>query len=178
MGRRARGGGCLFGADGRLLSKAAFAKSLNADKSPAETAEGFAPEDVVHLSLELKERPARGVVSAKFYFRDELINEGRVDLARRRSSDAAEGPVHVAFSLKPKEPLPVSEQYRVEAMLDDSPMGTFRFRVDPPADAAPSRVERVVLAKEIPDQFADADDAVSFAPDETAILAGLIDAGR
>jgi hypothetical protein len=172
------GMGGVFGADSRLLAKATFARALNADKSPAEVAEGFAPEDVVHLSLELKERPTRGVVTAKFFFRDELINEGRVDLAGRGTPDGAGGPIHVAFSLKPKEPFPVSEQYRVEAMLDETPLGTFRFRIDPPADATPSRVERVVLVKEIPEKIADAGDVVSLAPDEPAILAGVIDAGR
>jgi hypothetical protein len=168
----------VWGADEKWLEQAVFTKRLNDDKSAAEPTEAFGPADTVHLSLELKGRPKKGVVRAKFLFRDEIINEAKVDLSKESLPDDPGVNVFVAFSLKPKEPFPVSAQYRVETMLDTIPLGTFRFRVDPPADAIASRIEKTVLVKEMPEDLAEAGDAAAFASDDVVILAGVADLGK
>ncbi|MGI8602882.1 MAG: hypothetical protein ACR2OZ_07760 [Verrucomicrobiales bacterium] len=165
-------------ADNEWLANASFCQKLNEDKSPAVPTDGFGTGDTVRLSLELKQHPKKGLVTARFYFRDEVINEARVDLEKQAPPVDANAKLFIAFSLKPKDPFPVSDQYRVEAMLDNHPLGTFRFRIEPPEGATRTELKKVVLVKSMPEDLADAEDESAFGGEDAAILAGIADVGK
>ena len=121
--------------------------------------------------------PKKGRVVARFYFRDDLINEAKVDLASA-PSESDDDDLFVGFTLKPKEAFPVSDQYRVEASLDDKPVGVFSYRIDPPEGAIAARLDHVALVRKLPADSTDGRDVSVFAFDESVVLAGVADVGK
>ena len=78
---------------------------------------------LINVSLQFAGHPKKGKVVARFYFRDDLINEAKVDLAAA-PAESDDDDLFVGFTpLKPKTS--VSDQYRVEASLDDKTVGVF-----------------------------------------------------
>lgn len=167
----------LLQAEDSPLAQAVFTRELRADGSPGDITTLFAPTEAVHLSLEFKKRPAGGIVSARFFFREEVINEASVDLGRQVLEEGDEG-LYVSFTLKPKEPFPVGELYRVETRLDEQPLGVHRFEVAAPRDAIGSRVVRSVLSTGPVEDLTRARDVATLAPADTAVLSGTGDFGR
>jgi len=66
---------------GLEILEATFAHDVDEDGNPVDPATEFAPDDTVYLSLTVKGRPKKGVVSAQFSLHDEMIAEAEVDLA-------------------------------------------------------------------------------------------------
>jgi hypothetical protein len=142
------------------LKAATFAHGLTDDMQPVDAGSDFAPEETVYLSLQIKGRPEEGMVTARFYWHDSSIAEAGVDLADVNSG--------LLFS---------SDQYRAEVFYNDQPLGTYPFRVVPPAEAIPSQVTQVTLALGADENYDPVDPTTTFAPDQAVYLVGAGDLG-
>lgn len=162
-----------------LLKKATFCHGLEENRAPKGTAEFFNQDDPVFLSLELKGRPKSGVVAAKFWFRDSLIAEAKVDVAEANGGVAFSigQNTFVGFDVTHKKPLPVGNCYAAEATFDGKPLGRFPFRVAPPKGALPSKLHGVTLAKGADDEQRPVDETRDFGGEEKVVLAGTADLG-
>lgn len=162
-----------------LLVKATFCHGLEENQSPKDKAEFFMPEQPIFLSIELKGRPKSGAVAAKFLFRDSLIADASVDVAK-----VNEGVIFsigqntfVGFDVTHQEPLPVGNCYTAEVTFDGKPLGTFPFRVAPPKGALPSKFISAKLAKATDEHHRPVDEAREFGGEEKVFLAGEADLG-
>ncbi len=162
-----------------LLKKATFTHGLKEDQSPKDTAEFFRDDETVYLSIELKGRPKTGIVAAKFLFRDDVLADAKVDVAT-----VNEGVIFsfgqntfVGFNITHKEPLPVGDCYVADVTFNDQPLGKFPFKVAPPKDAIPSKIQRVTLAKGVDEEQRAVDEAREFAGTEKVVLVGVANLG-
>ena len=57
-------------AEDSLLKKATFCHGLDEKQAPKDTAESFADNETIYLSIELNGRPKTGTVSTRFMFRE------------------------------------------------------------------------------------------------------------
>jgi hypothetical protein len=97
-------------------------------KDPGDT---FKPDEKIYVALKLNGRPKEGVVTAKFYFGEQFIDEASYDLADLNSGvifSVGES-TNVGFHLAPAEPFPVSDDYFVELYHGDEKIGTYEFSV-------------------------------------------------
>lgn len=161
------------------LLEAVFAKELGENQDPIDPTEAFYPTDTVNISLRFQGRPKQGLISATFYFRDQEIASAEVDFA-----DANSGVIfsigedtYAGFNLTTNEPLPISTNYSVVAMLDGVSLGTFSFEIVPPEDAIPSEITDVVLAEDIDEDYNPINPTTTFATDQEVILAVQGDVG-
>ncbi len=166
----------LLQAEPQVVERAVFAKSLKDDRSAAEETASFRPGDTVNLSIELKGRP-KGTLAARFFFREEMISQTKVDLAAETAGEPEGARAHVAFSLKPREPFPVGDLYHVVVLRDGQEEGRYLFRIDPPEGAIPSKLEKVALTKAKAEDWAAAVDEVAVAADDTVWIGGSGDFG-
>ncbi|NJL33970.1 MAG: hypothetical protein HC893_09040 [Chloroflexaceae bacterium] len=111
-----------------VLLNATFARELDADQAPIDPTDTFPPEGPIYLSLEFEGRLQSGIVTAVYYYQDELITETSIDLADTTLPDAATS-TFVGFSLAPNQPFPVGDEYTVEVYLDDGLLDTYTFSI-------------------------------------------------
>ncbi len=161
------------------ILEAAFAHGLTEEMQPVNPGTDFGPEETVYLSLRIKGRPEEGLVTARFYWRDSLIAEAGVDLADVNSGllFSIGEDTYAGYSLTHEEPFPLSDQYRAEVSYDDRPLGTYPFRVVPPAEAIPSQVTQVTLALGADENYDPIEPTTTFASDQEVYLVGEGDLG-
>jgi hypothetical protein len=159
------------------LVDATFAKSLSENQEPVDPTETFFPNETIYISLEFEGRPESGEVAAQFYWRDEQLAEASVDLG-----DANSGVIFsigqstfAGFNLTHENPLPISDQYRVEAFLDGEPLGTYPFAVIAGENAIASEVIDAVLALGADENYNPIDPTTEFTSDDTVFLVGYGD---
>lgn len=162
-----------------LLKGATFCHEVDENQAPKDKAESFQPTDTVYLSVQLKGRPKSGLVSGTFFFRDQPIAEAKVDVATVNKGVLFSfgQSTYVAFNLAPEKPLPVGTAYRTEVKFDGKPLGSFPFKIAPPAGAIPSKVEGVALAKAVDEHRKPVNPAREFGSEEKVYLAGHGDLG-
>lgn len=161
------------------IQEATFAHGLTEDMQPTDPGADFSPDETVYLSLRLKGRPEEGVVTSRFYWHDSLIAEAGVDLADVNSGVlfSVGEDTYVGYTLTHDEPFPMSDQFRAEVFYGDQPVGTYPFRVVAPAEAIPSQVKEVTLARGADENYQPIDPTTSFAPDQEVYLVGAGDLG-
>jgi hypothetical protein len=164
---------------GTKLVKAVFAKSLDANQAPVNPTEEFQGDQPIALSLQFSGRPKTGKVSAMWLFRGEKIADASVDFADVNSGVIVSigQDTFAGFKLTPSGRLPVGEGYSVEATLDGQPVGSFKFKVAPPADALPSVIKTAVLAQDTDASYKPINPTSQFKPDQKVVLAGTADFG-
>ena len=155
-----------------LLLEAVFAKGLAENQAPENPCVDYTPDETICLSLRFKGRPRKGIASAKFYLADQLIDETQTDFATLNGGvlfSFGES-TYVGFSLSPNESFPINDNYRVETFLDGNPIGTYPYRVVPPADAIPTTILEAVLAKGVDEDRAPVEPTTKFASDQIVCL--------
>jgi len=171
---------CPVLAEDSPLRSATYCHGLNENQSPKDPAEFFRTGESVYLSVALKGRPSSGIVAARFLFRDELVAETKVDLATVNKGVVLSvgQDTFAGFTLTPNEKLPIGDNYKAEVSLDGKPLGTFPFRVLPPADAIPSQITTTTLAHEVDDKRNPVGVAKKFDSDDKIVFAGRGDLGN
>lgn len=166
------------GAEG-ILKKATYCLELEESQEPKNPVESFPQDAKVCLSVELKGRPKSGIALARFFFRDSLIAEGKVDVATVNKGVifSVGQSTFVGFRLTPKAPLPVGEGFRTDVSFDGKPLGSFPFRVEPPKGAIPSKVTATTLARKVDDNNAPVGETRNFTVADKVVLAGRGDFG-
>jgi hypothetical protein len=160
--------------------EATFAHGLTDEMQPVEPGADFAPGETIHLSLRIKGRPEEGVVTARFYWDDAFIAEADVDLADVNSGliFSIGEDTYAGYTLTPDAPFPVGEGYRADVSYDGELLGAYSFRVVPPSGAIPSKVEEVVLALGVDEDYDPVETTTVFAFDDIVYLAGRGDLGQ
>jgi hypothetical protein len=159
--------------------EATFAHGLSEAMEPVNPGTGFAPDETVYLSVEIKGRPKAGVVTSRFYLGDTLIVEGSVDLADVNSGlifSVGEN-TYAGYSFTHTESLPLSDNYRADLFYDGAPLGSAAFQVVPPAGAIPSQITQVVLAKGTDADYNPVEPSTVFSSDQEVSLVGRGDLG-
>jgi len=161
-----------------IFKKATFTPELNENQSPKGTAEFFHPEDTIYLSIELKGRPKSGDVTCKFFYKEQLIAETKLDVAEVNKGVlfSIGQNTFVGLSLKPTRPFPISSGYRAEVAFTGKPLGTFPFKIGPAKDALPSALKSVTLAKGVADHKP-VNETREFTQLEKVVFAGSADLG-
>jgi hypothetical protein len=162
------------------ILEATFAHGLTEEMQPVDPGADFAPGETIYLSLRIKGRAEEGVVTARFYWGDTFIAEADVDLA-----DANSGLIfsigedtYAGYTLTSDAAFPVGEGYRADVSYDGDLLGGYPFRVVPPSGAIPSKVEEVVLAMGVDEDYNPLETTTVFAFDDTVYLAGRGDLGQ
>jgi hypothetical protein len=161
------------------ILEATFAHSLTDQMEPIDPGADFRSGETVYLSLKIKGRPKEGAVRAEFYWHDVFIADATVDL-----SDANSGVLfsigedtYAGYTLTHDQPFPLSDQYRADVFYGDQALGSVPFRVVPPADAIPSEIRAVTLARGADDNYNPVDPTTTFAASDTVNLVGRGDLG-
>ena len=161
------------------LVNATYTHAFDDKKAPTDKAEFFYPNETVNLSIQLKGRPKSGDVTAKFYFREDLIAEATLNVAQ-----VNEGVIFsfgqntfVAFDLKPQGSLPIGSSYRTEVTFDGKPLGTFPFKIAAPKGVMPTVFKSATLTKEVDDDGKAVGVVSTFEADDSVIIAGISDVG-
>jgi hypothetical protein len=165
--------------EGSLLKKATFCHGLDEKQRPKDTAESFAANETIYLSIELKGRPTMGIVSTTFMFRNDVMAVGKVDVAtvnEGAASSVGEN-TFAGFNLNHKNPLPVGDCYTADVSFDGQPLGTFPFRIAPPKDALPSKIKSTTLAKGVDEHYKPVNETHEFDGKDKVFLAGTGDLG-
>jgi hypothetical protein len=166
-------------AGGIEVLEAVFAHGLGEQMEPVNPGADFGSGETVYLSLKVKGRPKEGSVTAQFYWHDFLIAEATVDLADANSGVlfSIGEDTYAGYTLTHEQPFPLSDQYRAEVFYGDQPLGSYPFRVVPPAEAIPSQIQQVTLARGTDENYNPVDPATTFAVDDTVNLVGRGDLG-
>lgn len=159
-----------------------YAHGLNEDMTPTEQADAYTPEQPVYVSVKLDGNPKKGVISAKFYYKDQDIADAEIDLAQSRKDQGVifvvGGNTYVGFTLDHENPFPISENYHTDLSLNGEPAGRYAFKVIPPDDATPSKVLSATLANNVTDDdYKPIEPTDTFAPDKEIFLAGRVTLG-
>jgi hypothetical protein len=165
--------------DEATLVKATFAKALDENQAPVDETDSFAPEETIYFSMEFEGRPKEGTIEATFFFRENELATASVDFADTNSGvlfSFGES-TFAGFNLTHTDPLPISENYRVEATLNGEKLDTYPFKVVAPEGATPSKINELTLARGASDTYEPIDPTTEFVPDETVFLVGNADLG-
>jgi hypothetical protein len=159
--------------------EATFAHGLSEEMGPVDPGADFAPDETVYLSVKIKGRPEAGLVKADFYLGDTFIVEGSVDLADVNSGVifSIGEDTYAGFEFTHTEPIPISDNYRAELFYDGVPLGGAPFRVVPPAEAIPSQITQVMLAKGTDADYNPVEPGTIFSTDQEVYLVGRGDLG-
>ena len=157
-----------------------FAHGLTEEMEAVDPGSDFGSSETVYLSVKLKGRPKEGEVIAHFYWLDSFIADAAVDLA-----DANSGVIfsigentYVGYTLSHEEAWPLGYGYRADLFYGDQALGSYPFRVAPPAGAIPTQITDVVLAKGADENYNPIEPATAFAPGEAVYLVGRGDLGQ
>jgi hypothetical protein len=166
-------------AAGIEVLEATFAHGLGEQMEPVDPGADFYPDQTVYLSLKIKGRPKEGSVRAQFYWHDTFIAEASVDLADANSGVlfSIGEDTYAGYTLTHEQPFPLSDQYRAEVFYGDQPLGSYPFQVVPPAEAIPSQIKQVTLARDTDENYNPVDPTTTFAVDDTVNLVGRGDLG-
>jgi hypothetical protein len=165
--------------DGIQILEATFAHDLTDEMQPVDPGTDFQPDETVYLSLRIKGRPAEGVVTARFFWRDAFIAEAGVDLADVNSGlifSIGEN-TYAGYSLTHEQPFPLSSGYRADVSYDEQPLGEYVFRIVPPPEAIPSQVVAAVLAQGADENYVPIMPTTTFSREDTVHLVGQGDLG-
>ena len=162
------------------VKEVTYAHGLTEDFEPIDpdASARFTPDQTIYLSVALAGRPKEGVVTARFYWHDQLVGEAGVDLAELNSGliFSLGQDTHVGYTLSPNQPWHVSNNH-AEVYFGDELLGIYPYYVVPPADAIPARITEVVLALGADENYDPVDPTNEFYADESVYLVGNGDLG-
>ena len=113
------------------IKSVTFAEKLNENYQAVNPKTQFKPTDVVYASVDIAGRPKTGILNAKFYFGDQFISEGTLDLSSANSGVlfSIGEDTFAGFWITPTSSWPVSKDYRMDLFLDGSKVGSYPYEV-------------------------------------------------
>jgi serine protease Do len=122
------------------VAEATFAHGLSKQMEPVNPGNEFQPGETIYLAIKLKGNPKEGVVSTRFFYKDEEITRVSLDLAQMRKEQGLifviGGNTLIGVTLTHDQPFPAGDEYRAEVFANDAPAGTYKFKVVGPVAAA------------------------------------------
>ena len=161
------------------IRTAVLAHDIDDDHKPVDPDTEFAPDEKIWLSITLRGRPKKGVVTVQFFLHEEMIVEAEADLADVNSSVifSVGEDTYLNVWLTGDDTLPISDAYRADVSYDGELVDSYTFAVVPPPDAVPSVIREATLARNVDDDYNPVEPTTTFAPDEKVFLVGRGDLG-
>ena len=108
-----------------------FAEKLDENYKAVNPKTQFKPTDVVYASVDITGRPKTGILTAKFYYGDQLITDATVDFSSVNSGVlfSIGEDTFAGFTLTGTQAWPVSKDYRMDLFLDDAKVGSYPYEV-------------------------------------------------
>lgn len=152
---------------------ATLALGVDEEGQAVGEAEEFTPDQAVYVVMTLKGRPT-GIMTGQFYRGDTFLGEANIDLKDNKIAPllaiGGETYVHFSWTPDPGTVTRISDAYRAEVFYDDGLVGRYPFSVVPPADAIPSQIQEVILARGVDDEYNPIEPTTTFSPDETVYV--------
>ncbi len=150
------------------------------DEGPSNITSEFYPTDTICLTVEIKGRPEEGTVTTEAYWNDQFIDSVEVDLSSIESDEtiSVEKNTYASAQLTPAGSWPISKNYRFVVTINGESLGEYPFTVIPPADAIPTVIDTVTLAKGVDENFVAIDPTTEFAQNEPVVLVANGDFGK
>lgn len=166
--------------DGIQITGAFLSRRLDSDLQPVNPAVVFTPEESIYLTLRISGHPKSGNLSTRFFYGNQFIGGSSIDLTgsddnllRRIGQNS-----QAAFPLRYPQALLISPYYSVEVFINDQLVADIPFEVQPPADAIPTRVESILMAKDKDGELQPLTVDEAFDPQDMVFLIGQGDFGR
>ena len=166
-------------AAGIQVLRATFAHGLDEEMRPKDPGANFHPDETVYLSLEIKGRPKKGIVTARFYWHDQFIAKADVDLSSVNSGvlfSVGEN-TYAGYTLTHKKSLPISNSYHATVLYNDQHLGDYPFHVVPSAKAIATKVGAVTLARGADANYNPVNPTTTFHSTDAVYLVGRGDWG-
>ncbi|NJO05769.1 MAG: hypothetical protein HC876_09745 [Chloroflexaceae bacterium] len=153
---------------------ATFARGLTADFQPIDPGNTFQPGQTVHLAVTVQGRPVEGTVTARYYFRDEQILTTDFDMSEVNSDVlfTFDDNTFIGYTLTATNPLPISDNYRADILVDGTVVETLPFSIVPPSEAIASAIVTATLASGIDVANNPLNQSSTFLPGDTVFLVG------
>lgn len=157
---------------------ATYARGMTESYQPVDPTVSFLRGETIYLCLEFRGQSLKGVISARFMFGDDEIAMARTDFSGTENADpSSDLNTTVGFTLRQVEKFPVGTGYRADVFHDGAYLGSWFFRIDPPAGSLPSFVRSAALTRAIDDDFQPTERTTLFAPADTVYITGVGDTG-
>ena len=141
------------------IRSAVLCRDLTDDGEPVGVVEAFQPMDTFCLSLEMSGPPRDAEVTTTWFFRDRYLRHLPEPVARGEGGS-------LGFQLTQGYPWDMGD-YRVEVFVAGERVETLHFRVSPPEDAIPSRVNSAVVASRLDEEGRAVDPRTAFSPSDS-----------
>lgn len=161
------------------ILEANFAHGLSEEMQAVDPGSEFQPDETVYLSLTIKGRPKEGAVTARFYWDEVYIADASIDLADVNSGllfSIGEN-TYAGYTLTHEQPFPIGDGYRADLFYNDQALGSYPFRVVPPADAIATVINSVTLARGADEDYNPIEPTTQFGAADTVYLVGKGDLG-
>ncbi len=168
-------------ADRAQIASVVFARELDAQWNPVggPVTEFRADESTVWARITIRGRPRAGTVTMRWMWRDLQLATADIDLAD------VNGGLLFSFGQDTyikgyvtARQLYIGDGHRLVLMQDGVELGSYPFRVVPPAGARPSSFSAAALYRSFNDQTGPSDPTTTFAPSEPIIVAGQVALGN
>jgi hypothetical protein len=156
------------------ILEANFAHGLSDEMQAIDPGSEFQPDETIYLSLTIKGRPKEGAVTARFYWDEVYIAEASIDLADVNSGllfSIGEN-TYAGYTLTHEQPFPIGDGYRADLFYNDQALGSYPFRVVPPADAIATVINSVTLARGADENYNPIEPTTQFSAADTVYLVG------
>jgi hypothetical protein len=124
------GGGCQQEPPAAGIGQIVLSRAVGPNQNPIGETDMFAPTSVVYCSVWLSALPAGTVLTAHWYYEDQLIESGTTSytIGQTEWSETQEAIGYVTFRFEPRSPLPEGS-YRVEISLNGKVVQRLPFQV-------------------------------------------------
>jgi hypothetical protein len=162
------------------IAEVVFAKGLSKKLEPADATAEFTPTEPIYVSVRLNGHPNKGIIDAKFLFKDKLIAETSVDLSKTYSAEFfyVGDNTFTGFYFPHTDPLYISPNYHVDLYVNGTAVGNYPYSIIPPADSIKTAIKRTEFARGITALMDPLEQTTVFAPSDNVFFIGYGDFGK
>ncbi len=122
-------GGCQPGSPAGI-EQIVLCRAVGPNQDPLGETDIFTPTSVIYCSVRFSTLPAGSVLTARWYYQDQLIESGTTSytISQTEWSQRQEAIGYVTFRFEPRSPLPEGN-YHVEIRLNDQVVQRLPFQV-------------------------------------------------
>lgn len=125
--------GCQQEPSATGIEQIVLSRAVGPNQDPLGETDTFAPTSVVYCSVRFSTLPAGTVLTARWYYGDQIIENGttRYTISQTEWSQAQEAIGYVTFRFEPRSPMPEGD-YAVEISVNDQVFQRLPFQVRQP----------------------------------------------
>jgi hypothetical protein len=168
------------GSDKIEIAEVVFAKSLSKNLEPVDATTEFTPTEPIRVSVRISGHPNKGIINAKFLYKEKLIAEISVDLSKGNSGEffSVGDNTFTGFYFPHTDPLYISTNYHVDLYINGTAAGNYSYSIIPPSDSIKTVIKRTEFAKGITALMDPIEQTTVFAPSDNVFFIGNGDFGK